>query len=580
VRVAIEEENPVVVRIGDEVLQIYAPQDSGNCSHSLPWRSLGKAIEVPSRTDSDESYDFIRTCLKNCLSHEACNSLGSRVFPTRVLDIGKGEKDPIRLHIPRKYGFKYIALSMSLKCSNIPFDSLTFKGHCWGTGPTLTTTNSNLHHHQDEIELEHLPVLFSDTVRIARRLNVRYIWIDSLCILQDSKKDWEQESAKMGNIFENAHLVISAVNCSDSSQRILSPRPNYLRRRKLTYTNTTGKEFKLYVRKYHDHHPNIQENTPTLLTGPLTTRGWAQQEQILATRILHYTATELVFECKTAVYCECLPRISMRPSNPSLLAQIFLPSSSSVASRRKAYYKWHQLLNLYALRQLSYPCDKLPAISGIAEKFKMATGSVYVAGLWLDHLIPDLLWSSMPYLQNPHDAPRLRAYRAPSWSWASVDTQFQYEEVGERGMKSMVEVKSVNCELTGLNPLGEVGDGSLVLVGEIVEGTLIAPSTYDFYYRLKLRGPTSIEVSPDTLLVEDEGSRVGPMVRRAGEGETYKPFTVQVTCLAITLTSDDCVYGLVLSRSSRSKDAFERIGLFTCGKSAFGKGKKKMIRIV
>jgi hypothetical protein len=203
-----------------------------------------------------------------------------------------------------------------------------------------------------------------------------------------------------------------------------------------------------------------------------------------------------------------------------------------------------------------------------------------MAGLWLDHLIPDLLWSSMPYLQNPHDAPRLRAYRAPSWSWASVDTQFQYEEMGDQGIKSMVEAKSVNCEPTGLNPLGEVGDGSLVLVGEIVEGTLIAPPMYDFYYRLKLRGPTSIEVSPDTLLVEDEGSQLRPIVRRAREGETYKPFTVQVTCLAISLTSDDCVYGLVLSRSSGSEDAFERIGLFTCGKSVFGKGEKKKICVV
>lgn len=133
----------------------------------------------------------------------------------------------------------------------------------------------------------------------------------------------------MDSIFEDAHLVISAVDCSDSSQRILLHRANNLRSRKLLYTNTTGKEFKLYVRKYHDHHPDFQENTPTSPSGPLTTRGWAQQEHILATWILHYTATELVFECKSAVLCECRPRAIMPPSDRSLLAQTSQPASST-----------------------------------------------------------------------------------------------------------------------------------------------------------------------------------------------------------------------------------------------------------
>lgn len=210
----------------------------------------------------------------------------------------------------------------------------------------------------------------------------------------------------------------------------------------------------------------------------------------------------------------------------------------------------------------------------------MATGSAYMAGIWVDHLIPDLLWSSMPYLQNPHEAARLRDYRAPSWSWASVDTQFQYEEMGESGLHSMVEVKSVDCNPAGFNPLGEVRDGRLVLVGELVQGTLVAPSSYEFYYHLKLCGPTSIDISPDTLLVEDEGPQFGPTVNRAKEGEVYKPFSVPVTCVAVIATNDDCVYGLVLGHSSRVKDAFERLGLFTCGKLAFGKGEKRTMCIV
>ncbi|QDS70288.1 hypothetical protein FKW77_007939 [Venturia effusa] len=386
----------------------------------------------------------------------------------------------------------------------------------------------------------------------------------------------------MGAIFENAYLVVSAADCSDSSQPILSTRADEFRRRKLSYTNTTGREFKLYVRKYHDHHPDFQENRPPSITGPLATRGWVQQEQILATRVLHYTATELVLECKSAVFCECRPRAIMRPSNPNLLAHISHPSPPlTAASRRKIYHKWHRLLNLYSLRSLSYPCDKLPAISGIAEKFKMATASAYMAGLWIDNLIPDLLWSSMPYLQDPHEAARLTEYRAPSWSWASVDTQFQYEEMSDRGLKSMVQIKSVNCEPRGLNLLGEVRDGHLVLEGEVAQGTLVAPSARDFYYHLRLCGRTSIKVSPDSMLREEEtGMSMGRTVRRARGGESYRPFSAPVSCLALMSTNDDCVYGLVLGRSSRVKGALERVGLFTCGKMAFGKSEKSNVCIV
>jgi hypothetical protein len=106
---------------------VYAPQFSGNCSQHLPWRSLGEAVEGSFRTDSDESYDFINKCLRTCLSHKACNSITSRVFPTRVLDVGKGEKDPIRIHVPCKFGFKYIALSMSFEHSSPTFVSLITK---------------------------------------------------------------------------------------------------------------------------------------------------------------------------------------------------------------------------------------------------------------------------------------------------------------------------------------------------------------------------------------------------------------------------------------------------------------------
>jgi len=300
----------------------------------------------------------------------------------------------------------------------------------------------------------------------------------------------------------------------------------------------------------------------------------------LCSRILHYTSTELVFECKSTVYCECRSSQPMYPSNPSLLTKI---SQQGSTSKRKIFSKWHHLINLYSQRNLSNPSDKLPAISGIAEKFSSATGSSCLAGLWRDNLIPDLLWSSMPYLQNPHHAHRLSEYRAPSWSWASVDTQFHYEDLSEeRDLRSLVGVENVVCKASGMNALGEVKDGELVLVGLVARGILVAPTEYSFSYHLKLSGSASVEASPDSLLVEDKGvgSNESSTVRRARKGEVYKPFRVLVTCLAVATTTDDCIYGLILGRSSRIKDAYERLGLITCGHSAFGEGGKETVRII
>lgn len=80
----IEEGKPVVFRFEDEVLRIYAPQSPAN---NLPWIEIGAAVEVPSHTDSDESCKFINKCLRSCLTHEVCNSVTSKTFPTRVLDV-------------------------------------------------------------------------------------------------------------------------------------------------------------------------------------------------------------------------------------------------------------------------------------------------------------------------------------------------------------------------------------------------------------------------------------------------------------------------------------------------------------
>lgn len=410
---------------------------------------------------------------------------------------------------------------------------------------------------------------------MTRLLALRYLWIDSLCIIQDSHTDWETESARMSSVFENAQLVLSAVDCADSDQSLLLPREKKL---KLEYTSAAGKKFKVHARPFLDHHPHIADKIPARPVGPLMTRAWALQEQALCVRIAHFTPTEILFECRTTVSCECRPTPKSHPTTPGILAK-------SLSAKKKTYLfqAWHHITNQYTLRNITHLRDRLPALSGVAAKFQNSTESAFIAGLWRDNLTADLLWSSRADLQHPHSAPRVNSYRAPSFCWSSVETQVQYEEAdSDVESTSMIEILNAETTHGTLNPFGEVTDGYMSLHGAVVGGVLIAPDSYTFPYRLKIHGRLPIDVFPDSLLVEHKAdSFESPYtVRRARTGEAYKPFTTPVACLALSSSSDQITSGIVLGLSSRVPGAYERLGLFMCAHEVFEDVRKSNIKIV
>ncbi|KAF0320296.1 het domain-containing protein [Colletotrichum asianum] len=95
--------------------------------------------------------------------------------------------------------------------------------HCWGPEQLHPpeTTWSNLRQRQECIDLTTLPSTFRDAVLVTRNLGVQYLWIDSLCIVQDDTADWQTESSKMAGYYSNAYLVISAAQAEDSTQGFL-----------------------------------------------------------------------------------------------------------------------------------------------------------------------------------------------------------------------------------------------------------------------------------------------------------------------------------------------------------------------
>ncbi|KAL1637793.1 hypothetical protein SLS56_000348 [Neofusicoccum ribis] len=573
-------------------IEIYAPPEPPD--KPLPWPTLGHGQPIPSHSDSDDSFGFARKAIEDCLKnhqHRLCGQSRRDLFvPSRLIYVGKdpGSTEHIKLCQVPANKVEYISLS-----------------HCWGNGPTFTTTTANLAERKRHIDFDSMPQSFQDAVTITQELGVRYLWIDALCILQDSKEDWETESAKMSSIYENAHITIAATAAHNSDCGILSPRP---RPAKLTYQpSPRSKPHSLRARLVPSHHPSTTTAPPPPPSGPLRHRAWALQEHVLTSRILHYTRHELLFECRILTRCECrraLPpvRPTPHPTVPGLL-----PTLLTTARPRAHRAVWHRLVAQYTARRLTVPADKLPAFGGIARAFAALRGgggaAAYVAGCWAgaDALCADLLWSAVGggnALPAPH-------WRAPSFSWASVDAAVGYawaaggadEEADEdtARLAPLAAVREARAVPAGRNPLGAVADAWVALEGPVVADAVMVAEAGGMGYRLRRGGgAAAVEVVPDALLVAVSGADAAG-VRRAGPGEeehARTPFEAPVLCLGLARCEGSWIAGVVLARAAggergggkaqreASLGCYERLGTFSCGDEWFAGAERRELVLV
>jgi hypothetical protein len=386
----------------------------------------------------------------------------------------------------------------------------------------------------------------------------------------------------MGGIYENSYVTISATNSGDSNTRCLVNRRKPV---KIAYENTTGKEFEIGARIVEDHYPDVKARTPAKLVGPLILRAWVLQEHVLSTRVLHYTATELLFECKTTFRCESELSRKLYPTTPSLIPKAIAKKSENFDA---VWDAWQHVVAQYSRRQLTVPSDKLPAISGIANKIKDATGSSYIAGLWKDNLASDLLWSATP-TSSSTSVYTLDTYRAPTFSWASLDTPVSYHipDTDEReSLRPAIILLSSKVALVGLNSLGMVSDASLRLRGPCQSAFLCASQRKDgvWEYTALVKGTSAIRILHDCLLSEDDvvtssSQQTERTVRRAQRGSSVIEFKTPVLCLSVA-RYDAWISGLVLGVSARVSGAYERLGTFAAGMEGFNKAEQKEIVLV
>lgn len=424
----------------------------GWITHYIPIKSEKIQISHPIQYSSSAE-EIARFWLEDCCTnHQRCMSETS-MLPKRVIDVVSGP-EPF-LFLPQRKRDRYAALS-----------------YCFGKHPVLTTTQSTLLERQAGMPMKTLPQTVRDAVTWTQQLGLQYLWVDSLCILQENSTDWEVELSSMTDIYQDATVVIAATAASHAGSGCAPVR------NKLQFAPSTPVPGIVVV-------ANFSREEWIFTEGPLERRAWTFQEIRLARRVLRCGGEELAWQCRTSKRLERDPAESTKhpiahPAYHIVGTGVF--DGLEMLDGPLAFRVWYRMVKLYSRRNLIYPEDILPAFSGMARHFarlllqNRATAKsqssivpaqnvpqdsrnpAYVCGLWADDLLHGLLWfCSDPGIPIP--------YRGPTWSWVAYQSAVTYSPQALEKNDFCAEVLDISVTVPGLNPYGKVSSGKITMLG-------------------------------------------------------------------------------------------------------------------
>lgn len=649
--------------------------------------------------------------MRNCIGHHpGCSYQRGKDFrhPTRLVDVGtvNGIQKP-HLWVPGENTLL------------VPYMTLS---HRWGTSPRVILTKTSIHTLSEEIEVSELPRSHQDAISITRFLGIRYLWIDSLCIIQDSVADWQAESAMMGNIYKfslctiaaswalsddegcfinhaplQAHFdVFQGIRNVSESELSAYPRDDLKRQSRKDYLDTiqgiqcgtsskdnsreqASQPLNNTCRPVGDPHtspskmktykslpensaishqlrsrlpsdmgfnPNgiskrmqMQRRTPDRKTRsavdrfvlevphssqllaqmkamekfhgqyhksrlrgtvlsikpfqkdlwthsvdlcPLNRRAWVLQERLLSPRILHYSRTQLFWECKTAKACETSPEpvSRMRPGAAGTVHHLESSHELYGIDADPLHEHWLDIVETYSDTNMTKTEDKLVAISGLAKEVRKNTKDMYCAGVWRKDLINQLLWR----VQTPQEYKAI-AYRAPSWSWASVDGRVTF--IARTAIETYPEISVSNVRTLGIDStpwsFGQISYGSMR-----VRGTLkTAQRCESLYGEYKLLLADQLEELENDMQVTYGDYYPDMIPNHSPENPFCLPIMSFVNgrfAIEKENRGRGLLAGLVITPTGDFRDEYRRIGIFSisnpAGKAWFeGRGQQDLCDI-
>ena len=342
--------------------------------------------------------------------------------------------------------------------------------HCWGDCDFLTLTTENRSHLLSGFDIAELPQTFQDAICLTHRLGAKYLWIDSLCIIQDSNGDWEKEAFGMRKVYSNALCTIAATGAQDSRQGLhrIEVESNDMCHIPIEISWSLGSTRVLLL---------VEDiRGMDISDSPLLKRAWVIQEMALSPRKLHFAKSQIHWQCQERIACEAFP--NHYPSAMLYDNQRYeWPKNRGAQDPKSLSSAWWNLVGAYSSGNLTQNTDKFVAFAGAAEQFRVLSGGLtYTCGMWRENMPSDLLWCIASGHASGRSSRRSQHYRAPSWSWLSLDSaSIENSQAYMLDMRCLVEVLDVTVETLGHDAFGPVTAAALRMKGLLKSVGIVKP---------------------------------------------------------------------------------------------------------
>lgn len=530
---------------------------------------------------SNATLGLVKDWLATCSSHAFCRAQVPQPLPKRLVTVRSDGRLVLTEHLD-EIGH-YLALS-----------------HCWGSvDTTFSTTSENFAQRASTgFQSSEMPRNFRHAIEFMRRLGYDYIWIDSLCILQDDQEDWACEASKMAQYYNRALLTLAVADAMTCHVGFLYDRKHH------TSPGIGGED-----QHYYCFRDVLQDEFALNLKAAINQRAWTLQERLVSPRVVSFTREQLLWYCREGEWAEGYVHNTWRSHDEAKLGwqkagyQIDREVSNAYWRSRSSdpHYQpyfdpdfvaeiWYKCISEYTTRFLSRPSDKLAAVAGLAENYAEPETGQYLAGLWEYDFFRGLAWdrvrlskqndseASLYIVEKAKRAIATRAlkppsqYRAPSWSWASVngpvelhrDFFYSAKRGASPGMQYEIQhwqreygpslVTSV-LRHSHESPYVDILSGSFVQV----EGYCRPIWVSKIKLSPKAAGPDG-PVLKEVTFDDDQPPELFCYLKQPREyAQVWKELLILQICKHCA--GDRLVYGLLLQKMCDGEDAYQRVGI-------------------
>ncbi|KAF4965292.1 hypothetical protein FSARC_6893 [Fusarium sarcochroum] len=370
-------------------------------SHNTPYARYGlpQLPEMGSLQQFKLLNEWVHRCdeTHDCISRDEI-ALPPTWMPTRVIYVGTSENPSLYL----------------IETSEISRGAYVALSHRWGDlkgEQRFCAYVNNLQHLKKSIPEVRLPKTFRDAVRVTRGLGITYLWIDSLCIIQDNATDWEIEAGKMEDVYSSAYCTLAASSAASSLDGFLGPRAE-----RACFAMQTSQGPLYLAEAIDDFQTDVQNSI-------LNTRGWVLQERALSRRTIHFTSTQVYWECGEGVVCETLAQLQNPQSQ--FLGDSQFPNYGLQHYKGERIRLVQYLYQLYSSLNLTNAIDRSRAILGLQKRLGRTFESEARFGVLWAYFERTLLWQA-EHSGSLSRIPYGRDSTVPSWSWMAYTGRIQY----------------------------------------------------------------------------------------------------------------------------------------------------------